>query len=143
MNFRYLIKFNIILYIVLFISYTYGCLPIIPPVTTPPPPDCCDPLTLNLKRRVPPPAGSFSAGWDQCSLLNSYSNEPCPTRGMFTCRVAPYSNSVNANLQLIQNNLTVVEEETNKDISEIWVNCVNGQWKINGKSFTHVSCSER
>ncbi|CEF60098.1 Hypothetical protein SRAE_X000183800 [Strongyloides ratti] len=133
----YLLKFNILVIFFTFISYVYGCFPIIVPETTPKPPVCCQPLKLGLIKRVPPIKGSYSSGWDQCSILNSYNNEPCPNRGMFTCRMAPYSNAIGTNLQLIKDNITVVEENHHADISEIWVTCVDGEWKINGKTFTH------
>uniref|UniRef100_A0A0K0FBU8 C6 domain-containing protein n=1 Tax=Strongyloides venezuelensis TaxID=75913 RepID=A0A0K0FBU8_STRVS len=140
MIFKYLLKFNVTLLLISYLSYVYGCLPI-KETTTTPPPVCCESLKLAFAR-VKPVTGSTSAGWDQCSLLDRYNNDPCPSRGMFSCRLAPYTTAINTNLQLIQNNATVVYEFTQRDRSEIWVNCVNGEWKINGKSFTHVSCSQ-
>uniref|UniRef100_A0A0N4ZC95 C6 domain-containing protein n=1 Tax=Parastrongyloides trichosuri TaxID=131310 RepID=A0A0N4ZC95_PARTI len=134
-------KLSLFVGLISIISFTNACFPTIN--TTTKPPVCCKPLTLDNVPRVSPPASSSAAGWDQCSLLTNHVDGTCPGDGMFICRVAPYTDAQNAHLQLIQNDATVVYESRAKDSVSIWVSCVEGVWKYEGKTFTQVSCSQK
>uniref|UniRef100_A0A0N5A2B7 START domain-containing protein n=1 Tax=Parastrongyloides trichosuri TaxID=131310 RepID=A0A0N5A2B7_PARTI len=103
---------------------------------------CCQQYDERFLNRVEPPLATTSFGWSQKSGLKYYEERICPTHAIYECNINRNTNATEALIQFIDDNNTVIYENSDVEHIPILVYCVDGEWILNGQTFSAISCSE-
>ncbi|CEF69996.1 Hypothetical protein SRAE_2000464000 [Strongyloides ratti] len=103
---------------------------------------CCPHVDEYNLPRSEPPINSTSYGWSNSSGLKYFEEIVCPMYAIYECSLNKHKYGSKVVIQFVQENDTIIHEDTGEKNVSILIKCINGKWILNDKTFSSVTCTQ-
>uniref|UniRef100_A0A0K0EJ43 C6 domain-containing protein n=1 Tax=Strongyloides stercoralis TaxID=6248 RepID=A0A0K0EJ43_STRER len=133
---------HFLLLIILTVTHILGCLKTIKSQYPKDLNGCCPHVDEYNLPIADPPLHSTSYGWSNSSGLKYYEEIVCPTSAIYECNLNKNRPGKRVVIQFLQENNTIIYEDTDEEHTTTLVVCINGEWILNNKTFSSVTCTQ-